>query len=647
MPLAPGLERPGLPLVGTPVAVTPVTPSAPLFYAGRPTVRVDAALGIAPLTRPATLDWVRLDQTGDPTTSSPAKALKHRYGARVKTGLIEPSETTVTLDNANGQLYRDNPFSAWNGTWGLRTRVRVVLTPADGSGDRTLITGFVAGLPSQWRLESGEVAIPLDDLLTVAAGTPLPLTPLAWAYTQAGFSSYWPMNTSDLAVPDLFGTRDGTLSATVSAGTVPVVPNASGSIVLGGTPDPLTGLGSSLAIGPATWPDTAPRWLVMPIAFPNGIASSGVILAEWNDGTFLIVDSSGVLSTYCKNLLLGRSAPTNIGDGGPHLLVWRVSRSEPGAQVYLDNTLIYTKGSSSYSYSATASMTDTLTFNGTVTTAVQFGHVGFLWETSTVDPTPFFPAWGGWDGDTPGARLGRLCDMAGIAAGDRALAGGTTLLGPAVTESKHFLDAVQEVVSSETGAVFYVNGDGQLTFNGSPGNSPNPVVDYGDREGMVLWESLDTDGSLDRVWNTLQVTPAVGETQTVDDLASRDLYGVLPGPTLNTAASGAAGARSVGHRIVARSGNPRSEIIGVTVAGFLPSTTLAATIDRAPGDAIRVIANPPHASQITQRSLIETVEHDWADGLDWTTHFEVQELVELPIFTWDSAGRGWDKAVWR
>lgn len=588
--------------------------------------------------------------------ASSLRGVSAKRGARIRTGEIEPSETTIDVDNVNGAMSPGNPMSPWYPRVELRRRARVVMASSDGS-ERALCTGYLARIASSPRVKAATAKLTLDDILTLLGSKTLPASVLELVMRELGPSSYWPLggDTAGRVCEDIVGVVDGTYLRDVTPGSTIIPLDGQASQALG--PDASAGP-QVITFPMRTIPDSFS--FVMWRRFPGGT----ILNATNPSGSYCRMDFAGSspgaiigdvnrveATALRRRLFAGQPGTYPFNDGGVHLLVWTFNAgADAGNALYIDREpireLLHVTGGAGTSTSMSAALQ---LGDSAAALAYEYAHVAFFENQilTLADVQAIYDAgMVAWDGDLTGERLRRLFVAAGLDPADLDLDPGRAYCGPAMLNRAFLMDVVKEVVATEPGGIMFPTAEGRIAFREPVSNDPTSTVTYGDTPGTVLYESIDREPlSIDRVVNIASVTREGDGTQIITSEESVDENGPLA-VSLTTVARTANGARAVGAKLVARQDEPRAIISSVRVKGALASTTMAATADVEVSDAVTIAADPSNEPAISQRSLVEQSTHEWADGLDWITDLAVIEHVELPGFKFDTPDRGFDRAAW-
>lgn len=643
----------------------------PTTSPGKTPMRVDIALDLDPFTRPGDSDWTRVDAT------SPARALFTKRGTRVKTSELEPSEQWIELDDAEGHMNPENTGSTWYPDLGLRRRVRAVLEP-EGDTDRTMMTGFISAFDKKWRAQTATMTLDLDDLLTIAGGKKLPGSVLEHTIKGLAPDNYWPLgDPSGTVCEDVVGNLDGTYLQAVAPADALLPYDGRPSQLLGY--DAAADYRQNVSIpGFPALPDEF-TW-VMVVQFPDDPLTDDTYFdlihgENPTSGSKFRFRFSAFPESPSKMVLVGQMdrnettaldrtvetiqnatdyyGPGRVYDGATHVVAWTFKAStDAGNAFYIDAVKI-----------ADGQVTHTVSGAGTaagIATDLVFGRPSGLFDVRCIaSHIAFFPriltqaeltsiqeaAFTAWDGDTVDERCERLFDAVGVDPDDLDLAVCSARCGPAVL-GRTLREELAPTVATEPGALMWCAADGKITLElpaVSGATSEETYSDVGTDD--PLWETLTREPlSVARAINVATVSWVAGE-QTIEDTDQTDVNGPLP-VSISTLARTADGARDVAARTVYRYGTPRSVVSSVRVMGNLPLTTLEATVDRDVNDVVTIGASPPNDITIAQKSVIETVTHEWGNGVEWWTEFGLVELVTLPGLKFDTAGRGWDRTSW-
>ena len=239
-----------------------------------------------------------------------------------------------------------------------------------------------------------------------------------------------------------------------------------------------------------------------------------------NAGTSISVSSTGVdftvpnVTHHIAVVILGASAVKIYIDG-----VDRTSGSTTFSGSMADTTnpwLIGINGFSFGQYSQPGTI-GTLDEVALYTTALSAARVSAHYSAAT---TP-------WNGDTSGARVGRILNAGGWPAADRNIDTGMAVLQAADTASATLLSALQKVEQTEGGALF-VTAAGLVRFIGHDSllKSPytTPQATFGDTGTDLEYGDLTYEYDDVLIFNEVRVTRTGGVTQIVADTTSQTHY---------------------------------------------------------------------------------------------------------------------------
>lgn len=630
-----------------------------------PTVHVDVAFGVPPLTRPGALDWVRVGQVR-------VRELTTSRGARIKTGEPETGEATATLDDLDGVLDPTNTASPYAPDVLLRTRVRFVVEHS-GGGD-VIWTGFIKSLPLAWRREVAVCTLGAAGLLwLIATGPDLPPSVLHQTTVDSGPVAYWPLTEdSGTIVDDVIGVHDGVLVRPVTD-QVEMVPFDPRQVIHFVRPDGTSTTGQRVSVHPfdvdLSTGFTIVAWIKATGDWPNSTLfaygpRSGSLIpsigfgfgATAGDTTLHLTARDGT------NFAQVESAPVEqIWDRGPHRVAVTVTTagvvtfSIDGQPIGLHPLTTHADASAvDFTLIDAAAGADTVEIgwarnDGSTSFSNSTGGVGHvaIWDRdlSAAELAADYEAGvAPWDGDRTGERLGRILDLIGVDAGDRDIDTGIQTCSPALLGGNPG-EYLRKLATTEAGTLFE-SADGKLTFRQSIANNPTVVHTFSDDpdgDAGTAVGPVDPDYSTDRVINAARVTRENGSAQTASDATSISTYGELSAE-LSTLHSTPSGARARAASLVIRNRNPKLVFPGVTADHI--DTDAATLTGTDVGEAVTVIARPPRGgTPIDQTSIVERVGHRLAGGR-WTVDFGVVEHLVLPLFSWDTPGQGWDESVW-
>lgn len=251
---------------------------------------------------------------------------------------------------------------------------------------------------------------------------------------------------------------------------------------------------------------------------------------------------------------------------------------------------------------------------------------------------PAVPAVG--DGETTGARIGRILDAAGWNTEDRLVDEGDTFVQPTTLEGD-VLAQLQLVADTEIGEL-YVDGGGRVRFRArnallTDARSAVSQATFGDAGDELPYKDLAVSTDDATFFNQVRVTRATRETaegdppdepveQTADDSASQALFYAktfVPSsaPILLTDADTAAYAQW----LLAVSSEPELRFTEITIEPAVqPADLWPQALGREIGDRITIIRRPPGGGDpIEMDCFIRGIEHTFG-GEEWTTKWTLQ-----------------------
>lgn len=665
-----------------------------------PLLSVEIAFETDPLVRPAPEDWTDVTAAG-----VLVRSLTTRRGARTKTGQNVPGGASTVVDYPDRILEAGFTGSPWYPNVDLRRRIRFLLDPvpfdvsdgggaasppsdivdgggaasppadvSDGgdAGDPTedvgatvIWTGFISRLPTAWSLESTSTTVSAEGILALVSQAALPSSTVEAEIAELGAVAHWPLSeSSGNRAADAIGVRNGLYSP--SAATAPALLPWSKSAgqkftPLAGAVPPSTMSVSSLALSGTD------RSLAVMVRIPE--ASSTVDVPLWysadGDNFWRVAVQDGVVVLEVADATEGIFQNTfqTVGDGREHLIVVRLDSGGTfdicidGAPAALDlDTVTGTPDYAGIIGSLTSAVVgfdvDAQAKSGADVAEVHMASVA-LWDR-VLDDSEVADLWesivDAWDGDTTGARLNRILDLAGVDPDDRDIPDGTQVCGPAWLDNQTVGAYMQRIAQTEGGPIFET-ADGKIALRTKPSNVPDVsfvLSDDPDGDDGVPYYQPNLDYSTDRLVNVVNVSRAGSDvSQIVDDAESILRYGFAQQP-LSTLHGTPSAARSAAARLMIRNKTPRLAVDAITVSSrHYAEVPFAVSLDVDVGVVGQFFARPPGGgTSIDQYLVTESITQNLQASGAWTTTFGVFEHVVLPCFAWDDPDAGWDDAVW-
>jgi hypothetical protein len=230
-----------------------------------------------------------------------------------------------------------------------------------------------------------------------------------------------------------------------------------------------------------------------------------------------------------------------------------------------------------------------------------------------------------WEGDTPGARVGRMCDLVGVPAGMRNIDTGETGPLAAVREAmdgKSALDHARLVEVTEQGRMFADKTGRWTLLRRRSDYGATSAATLGDSTGEIpyveLEQSFDEQGLVTRATVTRQGgNPQAYGDATADATFTLDRSGVLYAS--DNESMDAATWTVIRHK------TPTLRFRRLTLLCHKSSTVMTQCVTRDIGDVVTVRRRPPGGGAAQEKTLvIEGVEHQVdAAGQTWATTWQL------------------------
>lgn len=257
-----------------------------------------------------------------------------------------------------------------------------------------------------------------------------------------------------------------------------------------------------------------------------------------------------------------------------------------------------------------------------------------------------------WNGDTPGARLGRIFDLAAVPALDRNIDAGTTAL-QATDLGGDALGYAQKVEETELGWLFVAR-DGKLRFIGRQAGftgayltSLGTLVDDDSGAGLP-YRSGDSD-----VDESIIVTRSTASREgsvavTVYDAAAKAEFGWLDATHDGLLHADDTYSRSYAEWILNTHKAPASRVGTVSLELTKdPAALYPAILALEIGDRVVYKRKPQNTGAVTTIDMrVEAISHE-TGGHYWRTQLQLSPfnlVAGLPMFIWDTTR--WDQHVW-
>lgn len=246
-----------------------------------------------------------------------------------------------------------------------------------------------------------------------------------------------------------------------------------------------------------------------------------------------------------------------------------------------------------------------------------------------------------WQSDLPGARLGRVLDLAAWPSASRELDAGATTLQSADIAGQSVLEHAQKVGETEFGLLF-ITRDGKVRLISRQAmfdRVPDGTV-YGDLTGEVGYTNFEPDDGDDVIRNRAIISRLNGVAQTVEDAASIDAYGPFEYVLDGLLHSSDQYSKDYAQTIVGEYGAQRRRITSLTMGppiSGLESTVYPAMLGRELGDYIRVRSRPVGGGTLFEQvCAVEGIVSAGAPGGVRTTRFILSPML----------GEDWTAMAW-
>lgn len=378
---------------------------------------------------------------------------------------------------------------------------------------------------------------------------------------------------------------------------------------------------------------SAPGAVIMSISIPYGNADGFLDLFAFYlraDGTVRFQALIGPLGGW--NLSTATSAAA-INNGAVHHLVGTVD-TDKKARLYVDGALVATGSAPAFSgYVAP----DRARF-----AAPRVNATGYYKLDGALDEIAFYTAAltdtqvanhynagaNRWSGDTTGARIGRILDLAGWPPLDRDLDTGRSTMAAYTGADSNTLAIAQEAETTEGGALWQSPG-GKITFR----DRHAPIQDWNATTSQATftddptaatpqpYTTLDLNYDDSLIVNEAEVE-WTGGTETSRDQASIDAY-TRQAVQISTALPTAPEARDRGDWLLARYAQPAVRPERVVLRPAADARLWRHCLARKIGDRVTVRRLPQNTGAAIQfDAVIESIAHRIDDGRNtWETEF--------------------------
>ncbi len=619
---------------------------------------VDAAFGAGPFTDLTTATWTNLGTV---------RSAEWTVGRDSEFDPYPAGQAVVVLENKNRRLDPDNTASPFFGDLLPRVPVRIRSQDRDTLAFANEFVGYVAGgweqVPSA---TMNDCRLELVDLLgALSLELPDVFEHTVLSYSPSGF---WILDQSTAeTVADLgSGRNDGQVQGTgVTLGDRVLAPGHRpaalfetvyvadeeeqwGHVGLGASPVVSS---PAAAMVMATFQvlkyGGADRTLFVQ-SNGNGSLWSGIRLRLRQNGE-LAYDRAVGGSGYSPQHAV------SVVDGNDHVVFGFNQSIRVDTTVTVDSTLGSVDGEAANGVGIGGAP-------GEETIAHWHGWVGAVavWPDNTTvgdaGRAAILAAYDKLNGDRTDQQIAWALDVLGVPANMRTLGTGTVFMGPADAKGHDALEWVRQVTATEQGE-FYVDhrAGGKLRFRDRyarhlNARSNTSQVTFDDRLGIPATipysqEGLDfVPNDLGSIVNTVTVKWRDGEV-TVTDQTSKNAYGPRP-RSVDTQATTADQARSVGEWLVARRKDPMSQVRGCTSSARAMRDRNDKLQALEVGDRVTFRIQPGNTGTVTTRDLwVEGITHRCPDGATWETSVRFSPADTLQPWLWGTGLWG-TTAVW-
>lgn len=548
----------------------------------------------------------------------------------------EAGHMSVTLDN-RARSYDPTTNTNVN----PNKRIRFV---ADG---QTQFDGWV----DEWKLgydgrNDAIVTIKATDHFRRLQRIELPSSPFAVEVLADGATTWWRLNepVGSTMVFDSIGSRHATVGGTPTFAQGSLIAQESGTSI---TFDHADGDGATATGGRSvsTFPFTVEAW----IKVPNTAGERRYIWADVWSGSYSDLASLNLSSNTGTSLgvpegavifeATGRSvySTTLVDDNAIHHIVG-VAHTAFDFRIYVDGveeTNVLSGGTGSVSANSFSTALGNLTPNGNPLGA--FGLGGQAQSIVVYNGTALSAArvlahynagkaGGAWDGDSPGTRVGRILDHAGIRQADRDLDTGDSTLQEAKTNGITALEHCIKVGESEFGDLF-VSRDGKVKLVARSNLINLDSAGTLDDSGTTLaYSDIGFDFSDQLIRNRVTIGRDGGVDRTLEDGDSIDTFGVISYSRTGLIHDSDVLSGNAAEFFLSEYGDPLLRVTEVTIKPQRsPGTLFPLILPRELGDYVTVKLTPPGGgSQIEQASRIEGISH-YVTPKFWETRWQLSD----------------------
>jgi hypothetical protein len=512
-------------------------------------------------------------------------------------------------------------------------------------------SGFVNDWPQEYDIggKYGEVTLTATDAFKPFALMRLPESAYAVDLQTGGSGGLFPdvwyrlgEESGTVAVDSSGNGEDGTY---VGGATF----NATGGLIFGGTDGAINfdGVDDQVTCPfPVTaFPVTIECW----VSVPDTIVGQTLFSQDW-----LL---TGVASRYMRIAIINGFVDAQLSDGGnscqsvsdidlrdgrPHHVVVTFNDGTSAPSINVDTLASYS--------------VFTVTGTSTLPPAPFFTIGGVGGDSVVIDEFALYRGksysiWGGnfaqhyhfgfdpWDGDTSGARIGRLLDLMGWPAADRTIATGISTLQSVALGEQPLLTVLQDVEASEQGQL-YIDDDGKVVFRDRHWRFEDALATdsnatFGDSGAELPYADIVTDGGEQYITNHVRARRQGGGAIDVTDATSITTFYERIDELSGLQNSSDLEIRDLANWRLASRKNPIQRVAQLTVFPRRPVSAtsillFAQVLGRSIGERLTVKRRPQGVgTALTYTVLVEGVDHSFTFEGDWSTRWYLSSFDSL------------------
>lgn len=357
------------------------------------------------------------------------------------------------------------------------------------------------------------------------------------------------------------------------------------------------------------------------------------------------IDSAGHLFATTQSVSTGGLTLTSaatVADGNWHLAVFGYSTGASGT-FFLDLDGVYASTPAGSGYFPTGLLSDNVgaLVDGALGNSTHYnftGAISFVGEFPTLltstDCTNLYGAWrNACTGESTNTRYARILRYASYTGPTSLQAGLTTSMGPASFGGQDVVTALEDVVTTESGAHF-VAADGTITFlaRSARYNALTPMYTFGERADLGEWPYEDCKPTYDstHLGNSVEVTqPSTGQVFYGRSAASRTAY--FPRTITRTInSSSALECQDAANYLVSRYAQPLNRITSLVLHPAAQPAMWPVCLALQLGTRIRVMRRPPNLAATQIDCYVENVSWSWDDKAEATLTLQCSPADTTP-----------------